>query len=112
MMVTYEDVNPTLIANTTMRKMFLDEVFKVYTINANEGYVLHDKNYDELVLDEETLEETGEIILGFRPPSSTATVAANYNFTVNLRELYAILESDLHEVDESEGGSEVETDAE
>ena len=97
MAVTYEDVNPTLIANTTMRKRILDGIFKVYTINANEGYILHDKGYDSPVYDETTGEETGEVILGFRPPSSTATVAANYDFIANPRELYAILEDELPE---------------
>jgi hypothetical protein len=94
---TYEDVNPTLIANTTMQKRFINGVHKQYLINANEGYILHDKGYDSPVYDEITGEETGEVILGFRPPSSTATVAASYDFTANPREFYAILEDDLPE---------------
>lgn len=97
MAYTYENVNPTLIENTTMQKRLLNGIHRSYTINANEGYILHDKTYDEIAVDEETFEETGEIILGFRPPSSTATVAASYDFTVNPREFYAILEDDLPE---------------
>lgn len=97
MVVTYEDVNPTLIENTTMRKKLLDGVFKVYTVKANDGYILHDNNCDMPEYDEETWEETGEIILGFRPSTYTATCAANYDFVTNPRGFYAILESELPE---------------
>ncbi|MBR3802489.1 MAG: hypothetical protein IKK37_03460 [Clostridia bacterium] len=90
MVITYEDVNPTLIENTTMQKKLLDGVFKVYTVKANDGYILHDNNCDMPEYDEETWEETGKIILGFRPSTYTATCAANYDFVANPRDFYAI----------------------
>lgn len=97
MAYTYEDVIPSLIENTTMRKRLLNGVHRTYTINANDGYLLHDNTLDTPVIDEETWEETGEIILGFRPSSYTATCAANYDFAANPRGFYAIPESELPE---------------
>ena len=99
MIVTCEDVNPTLIENTTMKKKLLDGVFKVYTVKANDGYILHDNNCDTPAYDEETLKETGEIILGFRPSTYTATCAANYDFTANPRGFYTIPQSENSEGD-------------
>lgn len=90
MIITYEDVNPALIENTTMKKKLLDGIFKVYTVKANDGYILHDNKCDIPEYDEETWEETGKIILGFRPSTYTATCAANYDFTANPRGFYAI----------------------
>ena len=90
MIISYEDVNPALIENTTMKKKLLDGVFKVYTVKANNGYILHDNKCDMPEYDEKTGKETGEIILGFRPSTYTATCAANYDFTVNPRGFYAI----------------------
>lgn len=93
MAITREDLNPTLIENTSMKKVFRDGVHVQYDITPNEGYVLHDKNYDMPVFDEATGMETGEIVLGYRV--STASVAARYDFEANLRELYAVLASDV-----------------
>lgn len=101
----YEDVTPTLIANTTMKLRLLDDVAKSYWITPNEGYVLHDKGMDEEVIDPITNEPTGEIKLGFR--RSTATCAANYDFTTNPREFYAVLESDVP-ADQIYGGGNTE----
>ena len=97
MTVTLEDVIPTLIENTTMKKKLFDGVHTNYTIKANDGYLLHDNTLDTPVYDEETWEETGEIILGFRPSSYTATCSANYDFVANPRGFYAIPESELPE---------------
>ncbi len=93
MIVTYEDVNHALIENTTMKKKMLDGVFKVYTVKANDGYILHDNNCDMPVYDEKTLKETGEIILGFRPSTYTATCSANYDFAANPRGFYVVPEN-------------------
>ena len=83
-MWTYEDVIPPIIANTTMRKGFLNGVHKIYDISPIDGYVLHDASgdfYDE---------ETGETTLSFA--SGTVSCGASYDFTVNPREFYAIPE--------------------
>ena len=46
MAITYEDVIPSLIPNTTMRKMLSDGVHRTYVIEAVDGYVLHDNAAD------------------------------------------------------------------
>lgn len=91
---TYEDVNPTLIANTTMRKLFINGVWKTYNITANEGYVLHDNTLDQYEggLDENG-EPVGELLLGYT--TTTCTCGASYDFTANPREFYAVLASEV-----------------
>lgn len=88
MAVRYEDFSPSFIANTTMQKVFVNEVHKQYRITPNEGYVLHDKSYDEEVIDPATMLPTGEIKLGYR--TYPATCAASYDFVSNTREFYAV----------------------
>ena len=104
--ITREDLNPTLIENTNMKKVFRDGVHVQYEITPNSGYVLHDKTYDEPVFDEEG-NETGEVILGFRV--YTASCAANYDFATNPREFYAVPESDVP-ADQIFGGGNTETE--
>lgn len=50
MAITYIDVVPTLIPNTTMKKMLSNGVERTYNIYPNEGYVLHDNTgeYEDL----------------------------------------------------------------
>lgn len=91
MTVTYEDVTPSFIANTIMRKRFYDGVHTQYTIKAVDGYVLHDKGRDWPDEDPETGEEIWK--LGFT--RGTTTCGANYDFTANPREFYALLESEV-----------------
>lgn len=75
----YETIE-TIIPNITMQKGYNENnEHKVYTITPNEGYVLHDINYDEEVIDPETLMPTGEIKLGHR--TTTASCGYNYTFT-------------------------------
>lgn len=88
MAFTYEDVIPPLIENTTMQKRLRDGVDYQYLITPNEGFVLHDARMDEPVYDMETGEETGEVVKIYR--TSTATCAANYDFTENPWEFYTV----------------------
>ena len=90
MKISNEIVNPSLIENTTMQLNFVDGVPTAYYITPNDGYMLHDKLYDNHVVDEVTLEETGEIILGYR--RTTASCSVNYDFIENPREFYAVKE--------------------
>lgn len=78
MAVRYEEIE-TLIPNTTMKKMYMNDVHRGYYITPNDGYVLHDSGYDINIYDEETGEPTGEVLLGYRP--STANCGYNYDFT-------------------------------
>ena len=78
MAVTYEEIT-TLIPNTSMKKMYINDVFRTYNITPCDGYVMHDSNYDRNIVDEETFEPTGEVILGYRP--TMASCGYNYDFT-------------------------------
>lgn len=78
MTIKYGDYITSLIPNATMQVVLRDGELFAYSIQAEEGYVLHDNRIDVPVLDEETLEETGEIIPWFKTGSTT--VPANYDF--------------------------------
>lgn len=78
MATRYEDIE-TLIPNTTMKKFYINEVFRTYNITPIDGYVLHDNAFDINVYDEMTGEPTGEVLLGYRP--TTASCGYNYDFT-------------------------------
>lgn len=95
MSVVKEPVVPSLIANTTMVKGISNGVHKTYEITPCEGYVLHDKNFDIEEVDPETLEPTGNIILGFY--AGMRSVRYDYDFTTNPREFYAVLETEVPE---------------
>lgn len=89
--ITYEDVIPTLIENTTMQIRYIDGVARVYTITPIDGYVLHDQKRDWIDMDPITGEETP--YLGYT--TGTATCAMNYDFNTNPREFYAVLETSV-----------------
>ncbi len=105
----YADIPQSFIPNTTMKakRQENENAIRSFWITPINGYVLHDKNYDEEVIDPITLMPTGEIKLGYRP--STASVSANYDFSTTQvtavngqtvtaygsREFYAILESEV-----------------
>lgn len=77
MAFTYEPME-TRIPNAVMRKRLRDGELWQYLIKPAEGYLLHDKNYDQPVYDDYGI-ETGEIILGYR--STEGSVGYNYDFT-------------------------------
>ena len=77
MTITYEDVVPTLIPNTTMQKGLLNGEHKIYNIYPNDGYVLHDKENDFVGNDPETGEEIKELWYASR----MASCGANYDFS-------------------------------
>ncbi len=84
----YKDIEP-LIENTIMKERVNEkgEIIN-YTIIPCDGYVLHEKSRDEVVVDEKTMEETGEIKLGYT--QGVVTALANYDFEKNPREIYAV----------------------
>lgn len=96
---TYEDVTPPIIANTIMRKRFIDGVFKVYTIKPVDGYVLHDNTLDYEAIDPVVggplFDENGEVVMLEGYASGEKTCAANYDFVANPRGFYAKLESEV-----------------
>lgn len=87
----YEDIE-IKIPNATVQKRILNDSEITYCITPNEGYLLHDQLYDESILNEATMKETGKVVLGFR--KSTATVPVSYDFELNLRQFYTILETE------------------
>lgn len=99
-MITYEDVTPSLIPNTIMKKRLLNGVHKTYTITAADGYVLHDNAGDWTDIDP----ITGEEIVYKAFYSGTCTCAANYDFAANPREFYAV-PADSVPADQIFGGS-------
>lgn len=88
MIITYEDLTPALVENTTMQKVFVDGVHEKYTIKPIDGYVLHDKRADETVIDPITMMPTDEIRLKYR--TAQASCPASYDFAVNPWEFYAV----------------------
>ena len=82
----YKDITP-IIENTVMQERY-NETGKMinYIISPKEGFLLHEKSRDEIVLDESG-NETGEIKKGYT--KGIVTVLANYDFNENEREIYA-----------------------
>lgn len=91
MAYTYEDVIPTLIANTTMQKRLLNGVHRTYLIKANDGYVLHDNTGNWT----ETDPITGEEVVKKAYYTGTVTCAASYDFVTNPRGFEAVLENEV-----------------
>ena len=91
MVVTYEDVIPSPIANATTQKRLYDGVHRQYVITPNEGYVLHDKASDWTEIDPVTQEETVKeaFFIG------DCTCGATYDFTANPRDFYTKLASEV-----------------
>lgn len=77
MAVIREDLQTTLIPNTTMQKVIINGVHKQYYITPCEGYVLRDKANDEIVYDD----DFNEIGVRFCYASGGASCGANYDFT-------------------------------
>ncbi len=86
----YKEIE-ALIENTKFEAR-IDENENIisYRISPIEGYKLHEKTLDEPVVDEETMQETGEIKKGYT--KSFVTAGYNYDFEENEREIYAVKE--------------------
>lgn len=74
------DVEP-VVPNTTMKKYINNAgVERAYYITPNEGYVLHDTQYDYQIIDQETMKEIGT---GLGYIGEVVSVAINYDFTMH-----------------------------
>ena len=101
MTVTYQDVNPSLIANTTMQKRLYDGVHKQYLIAPNENYVLHDNRLaTDIDIDGNPIDPP---LAGYT--GTTVSVAASYDFTANPFNIYAVLRNTVPE-DQIFGGGD------
>lgn len=88
----YKDITP-IIENTVMQERYNDNGEMInYVISPMEGYLLHEKSRDEMVVDEQG-NDTGEVKKGFT--SGIITILVNYDFDINNREIYAVKESDI-----------------
>lgn len=83
----YEDLIPSLLENTTMQKVYINDVHKLYRITPIDGYVLHDNRYDYYAEYDEEDNPIGDIILGYRTSTASCTVA---QFNNNTFEFYAV----------------------
>lgn len=77
--ITYENITPSLIPNTTMQIRLIDGVRKQYIIYPVDGYVLHDNTLDEIEYDPETGEPIRTVKLGYYPIGRSC--GYNYDFT-------------------------------
>lgn len=82
-----------LFPNTTATERYDGERFLGWRVSANPGYVMHEITHDMPEIDEETGEETGNIILGYT--RAAVFVGYNYDFENNPRQIYAQLESEI-----------------
>lgn len=91
----YEEIK-TLVANTKTEKMIDEKSNELisYRISPLEGYKLHSNIYDEEIIDEETLEPTGEIRLGYICFPSFIQVGCNYDFKKNPYKFFTIPNDD------------------
>ena len=96
MAYTYDEVNPSLIENTTMRLRLRDGAPYQYLIKPNDGYVLHDKAWDAYDGGyTEDGEPIGNLIAGYT--IGECSCSASYDFAENAREFYAVLASTVPE---------------
>ena len=101
----YRDIE-TKIENTTMKERYNDNNELInYVISPVDGYVLHAKSRDEIILDENG-NETGKVKLGYTRGIVTALV--NYDFEENPREIYAVKEEEYNKFYEETEGDENE----
>ena len=95
---TYEDVNPTLIENTTMQKRLRNGTHIQYTVTPNDGFVLHDAD-----LDFTNPEDLEAVVQGYT--TGTCSCSASYDFEANPREFFAVLRTSVGE-DQIFGGGD------
>lgn len=94
----FADVVPTLIPNTTMKARInsTNDGIKTFWITPCEGYSLHDNRLDEEVIDSETMEATGEIIL--RYSKDTKTVRYDYDFNLIVSDVLKDINGNIIEI--------------
>ena len=95
----YKSVEP-LLENTICEAREVNGVIVSYKMTPSEGYKLHESTLDEPLLNEETLEETGKIKLGYT--KSSITLSASYDWEANTRKIYVKPDSDEEEIVDKE----------
>lgn len=98
-MSMFVDMDTTFVENARMTKRLHDNSTEVrqYRIYPNEGYVLHDRECDEIVMDEDG-NETGERRPGFVRYPAFASCGGTYDFHgENPREFYCVPQDSVDE---------------
>lgn len=91
--MTIKKLDEVFFENTNTCGCFDDnDELIAYHITPDGGYVIHTKFYDTPVIDEETLEETGEVIKGYT--DSYIVIRSNYDFKENPFDIYAVKKGD------------------
>lgn len=100
--ITYEEVTPSPITNATVRKILSDGVHRQFYVQANAGYLLHDKDLDfSRIIDFETMEE--ELALGFT--TGLCSCFRTYDWDANPREFYCVPDNGDIPTDQIFGGA-------
>lgn len=82
-----------LIENT---KTEYCDVDKSYRITPDDGYVIHTKFYDSPVINDKTLEETGEVTKGYT--DSFIVISSDYDFVTNPFDIYAVAKKEVENI--------------
>ena len=91
-MAKYVDIE-AYYENIIMQAYYNDaDELRFYKIEPENGYVLHTKNHDVPVFDDEGM-PTDEMVLGYT--RGYVQVGYNYNFEANPDNIYAVLESEV-----------------
>lgn len=89
--MAYVTMENSLIENATTKQSIDDATNELrgYRIYPNDGYVLHDTQYDQTVYDEND-EPTDEVTPGYISYPSFVFVGPRYDFIENPRQLYCV----------------------
>ena len=94
MAVNYEDIVPTLVPNTTMKRTLLDGNAINIRIYPEDGYVLHLKRDDDVRTDPDTGETTTTLYFC----KGMKSVNINYDFSVKVQDTYTYTDENGNEV--------------
>lgn len=87
--MTIKKLNEVFFENTKTCGCFDDNGKLIaYHITPDDGYLIHTKFYDTPIINEETLEETGEVTKGYT--DSYIVIRSNYDFEKNPFNIYAV----------------------
>lgn len=92
--ITYEDIIPTLVPNTSMVRGLVDGVARNIRIYPEDGYVLHLKRDDGSDIDP----ETGEEFVVLRFCSGMKSVNINYDFSVKVQDTYTYTDENGNDI--------------
>jgi hypothetical protein len=96
MAIGYGEYITSPVPNTTLREVLMNGNLYVYHIQAESGYLLHDKDLDMPEYDENLGMETGNIIPWFT--GGTTSVRLDYDFTTTTQGTYTYTDDNGMEI--------------